>query len=52
MNSLCKVTSDPLVIAFLDELDLKLKGSSTCTILFPDESFIQVNELKEKGKIT
>jgi len=54
MNSSCAVIIDPLTrtvpTTFVDELDLKLRGSDTHVVPFLDGSFIEVDELADKGE--
>ena len=44
------IVSSNIGSAFVDELDLKLKGSCTYDIPFLDGNFVEVGELADKGE--
>ena len=49
MNSSCAVILDRNA-TFVDELDLKLKGSGTHDVPFLEGPFVEVDELAHKGE--
>ena len=49
MNSSCAVILDPNA-TFVDELDLKLKGSGTYDVSFLDGPVVKIDELADNGE--